>query len=305
MLAVVLPRPGSADVLEFRELDKPTPADREVLVRIRAATVTRGDVALRRIPALMWPLLRIGMGLQRKRILGHEFAGEVEAVGRAVTRFHPGDPVFGTTTGLAGGSHAEYVCVPEDGVLTATPPNVTFEDAAAVPVGAMTALRLLREAGVTAGTSVLVHGASGSVGTFAVQLGRHHGAVVTGVCSTANVELVASLGAATVIDYTRRDYAAGDAVYDVVIDAAGKMSRQGARALLADGGRFVSVRSAAGERAADLALIASLLEQGAIRPVIDRSYPLERIQEAHRYVEAGHKVGNVVITLAGGSWALP
>jgi NADPH:quinone reductase-like Zn-dependent oxidoreductase len=301
MRAAVLPRPGPADVLEFQELEIPTLAEREVLVRIRAATVTRGDVALRRIPRLMWPLLRIGMGLRRKRILGHEFAGEVEAVGRAVTRLRPGDAVFGTTTGLAGGSHAEYVCVPDDGVLTAKPPNVTFEEAAAVPVGAMTAFRLLRDAGVTAGTRVLVHGASGSVGTFAVQLARHDAAVVTGVCSTANVELVASLGATTVIDYTTMDYAAGDAAYDVVVDAAGKTSRSRARAVLADGGRFVSVRSAAGELAADLVHISGLLEGRAIRPVIDRSYPLERIREAHRYVEGGHKVGNVVITLEGGA----
>jgi NADPH:quinone reductase-like Zn-dependent oxidoreductase len=297
MRAVVLPRPGSADVLEVQELDTPTPAESEVLVRVRAATVTRGDVALRRIPRLMWPLLRIGMGLRRKRILGHEFAGEVEAIGRDVADLRLGDAVFGTTTGLATGSHAEYVCVPDDGVLTTKPPNVTFEEAAAVPVGAMTALRLLRDAGVTAGTRVLVHGASGSVGTFAVQLARHERADVTGLCSTDNVELVAALGATTVLDYTATDYTAGDAVYDVVIDAAGKTSRDHARAVLAAGGRYVSVRSTGGERAADLVYIAGLLGQGSIRPVIDRTYPLEQIREAHRYVEAGHKVGNVVITL--------
>lgn len=297
MRAVVLPRPGSADVLELRDVKKPVPADHEVLVRIYAATVTRGDVALRRVPRLTWPLLRIGMGLRRKRILGHEFAGSVEAVGRDVTRFRPGDPVFGTTTGLASGSHAEYVCVPADGVLTAKPPNVTFVAAAATPVGAMTAFRLLRDADVTRGTRLLVHGGSGSVGTFAVQLAHHRGAVVTAVCSTANVDLVASLGAATVIDYTVTDYAAGDADYDVVVDAAGKTSRNRARSVLADGGRFVSVRSYASERAADLEHIAALLEQGAIKPVIDRYYPLERMAEAHRYVERGHKVGNVVITL--------
>lgn len=297
MRAVVLPRPGSADVLELQELDVPCPADREVLVRVRAATVTRGDVALRRIPRLMWPLLRIGMGLQRKRVLGHEFAGDVEAVGRQVTRFRPGDAVFGTTTGLSGGSHAEYVCVPDAGVLTTKPPSISFAEAAAVPVGAMTALRLLRDGRVATGARVLVHGASGSVGTFAVQLAGHAGAEVTGVCSTGNVELVASLGATTVIDYSTTDYAAGGAVYDVVIDAAGKTSRGRASAVLADGGRYVSVRSGTDERPADLVHIAGLLEQGAIRPVIDRSYPLEQIREAHRYVEAGHKVGNVVITL--------
>ena len=297
MRAVVLPRSGSADVLEIREVETPTPRDGEVLVRIRAATVTRGDVALRRIPRLMWPMVRIGMGLRRKRILGHEFAGEVHAVGDDVTRFRRGDAVFGTTTGLASGSHADYVSVPEDGMVTAKPPNVSFEEAAAVPVGAMTALRLLREAGVTAGTRVLIYGASGSVGTFAVQLARHEGAVVTAVSSTANLRLLASLGATTVIDYTTTDYAAGSAAYDVVIDAVGKTSRDHAKAVMPDGGRFVSVQSAASESAADLAHISALLEQGAIRPVIERSYPLEQIREAHRYVESGHKVGNVVITM--------
>ena len=301
MRAVVLPHPGSPDLLEVRELEVPAPRAHEVLVRVRAATVTRGDVALRRVPRPMWPLLRLGMGLRRKRILGHEFAGEVEAVGSEVTRFHRGDAVFGTTTGLADGSHADFVCVPDEGALTAKPSNVTFEEAAAVPVGAMTALRLLRDAGVVAGSRVLVHGASGSVGTFAVQLARHAGAAVTAVCSTANLELVASLGATTVIDYTTTDYSADGATYDAVVDAAGKASRDRAAAALAPGGRFVSVRSARRECAADLEQIAALLERGAIRPVIDRTYPLERIREAHRYVEGGHKIGNVVITLEGGA----
>ena len=296
MLAVVLTRPGSPEALEIREVDRPVPADHEVLVRVRAATVTRGDVALRRMPRVMWPLLRIGMGMPRKRILGHEFAGEVETVGRAVTGFHPGDAVFGTTTGLAGGSHAEYVSVPSDGMLTAKPSRLSFEQAAAVPVGAMTALRLLREAGVTAGTRVLVHGASGSVGTYVVQLAAHDGALVTAVSSTANLVLAVSLGATSVIDYTARDYAIGDAVYDVVVDAAGKTSRKHASPVMAEGGRYVSVRAGAREQADDLVAVAGLAAEGAITPVIDRSYRLGRIRDAHQYVEGGHKVGNVVIT---------
>jgi NADPH:quinone reductase-like Zn-dependent oxidoreductase len=180
------------------------------------------------------------------------------------------------------------------------PTNVTFEQATAAPVGAMTAVRLLRQAGVTMGSRVLVHGASGSVGTFAVQLASHTGARGTAVCSTANVGLVASLGATAVIDYTERDFAAGDAVYDAIVDAAGKASRGRARAVLAEAGRYVSVRSAGRETPADLAQVASLLASGAIHSVIDRRYVLEQVREAHEYVERGHKAGNVVIRMQVG-----
>ena len=297
MKAVLLRRPGAADVLEFAEVDKPMPASNQVLVRIRAATVTRGDVALRRMPRMMWPLLRFGMGLQRKRILGHEFAGEIEAVGAGVSTLVPGDPVFGTTTGLAVGSHADYVCVPHDGPLAGKPADVTFEEAAAVPVGGMTAQRLLRRAGVQRGMRVLIYGASGSVGTFAVQLAVHAGADVTGVCSTTNVDLVRSLGAGHVIDYTRADYAASSCRFDVILDAVGKTSRAHASRALRPGGTFVSVRGAGREQLDDLLLVRDLLERGAIRPVIDRRFPFEEIREAHRYVEAGHKKGNVVISV--------
>ena len=292
----MLRRPGAADVLEIEDVDKPMPAGNQVLVRIRAATVTRGDIALRRIPGMMWPLLRLGMGLQRKRILGHEFAGEVEAVGQGVSTFMPGDAVFGTTTGLAVGSHADYVCVPHDGPLAGKPAGVTFEEAAAIPVGGMTALRLLRNAGMQPGIRVLIYGASGSVGSFAVQLAAHAGTDVTGVCSTVNVDLVRSLGAGQVIDYTRADYAVSGQRYDVIFDAVGKTSRSHASRALRPGGTFVSVRTAGRERLDDLLVLRDLLERGAIRPVIDRRFRLEQIREAHRYVEAGHKKGNVVIT---------
>jgi NADPH:quinone reductase-like Zn-dependent oxidoreductase len=297
MRAVLLTRPGSPDVLEFADIPVPTPRATEVLVRVRTATVTRGDVALRRMPRLAWPLLRVGMGLKRKHILGHEFAGRVAAVGSAVTSFKVGDEVLGTTTGLASGSYAEYVVVPHDGPLVAKPEEATFDEAAALPTGAMTALWLLRAAKVEAGATVLIYGASGSVGSAAVQLASHMGAVTTGVCSTANVGMVRSLGAARVIDYTRDAGIRGTGTYDAIIDAVGRMPRSG-RDALNPGGAFVSVTSTTRERREDLEYLRDLLGRRALRPVIDRRYSLDEIRTAHRYVEAGHKKGNVVIDVS-------
>jgi NADPH:quinone reductase-like Zn-dependent oxidoreductase len=295
--AVWLGRPGSADVLEIVDVDKPAPKDNEVLVRIHTATVTRGDVALRRMPRVVWPLLRLGTGLRRMRILGHEFAGTIEAVGRNVTSFKAGEIVLGTTTGLEFGSHAEYVCVPGDGRLVVKPPSATFGEAAALPTGAMTALWLLRKARIEAGMSVLVYGASGSVGTAAVQLAAHLGAVVTAVCSTANVDLVRSLGASRVIDYLRDTEVDAGETYDIMVDAVGKMPRS-RRRTLKRGGALVSVTTTTTrERPEDLAYLRDLLARRAIRPVIDRSFRLEEIREAHRYVEAGHKRGNVILSI--------
>ncbi len=242
MKAVYLPRPGGPDVLEFRDLETPAPRANEILVRVRVSTVTRGDVALRRMPRLIWPLLRAGMGLKRMHVLGHEFAGDVEAVGTDVTAYGSGDSVFGTTTGLAFGSNAEYVCVPDDGPLSLKPANATFDEAAALPTGAMTALWLLRKANVESGKSVLIYGASGSVGSAAVQLAAHFGAAVTAVCSTSNVDLVRSLGADRVIDYTRDDLPGDAEAYDIILDAVGKMPRNGQRALK-PGGTFTSVKT--------------------------------------------------------------
>lgn len=296
MRAVIVRRPGAADGLELSVLDKPVPGETGVLVRVHAATVTRGDVALRRIPRPMWPLLQLGMGLRRKRVLGHEFAGVVEDVGSHVTRVRRGDAVFGTTTGLVLGSHAEYVCVPHDGILELMPEGVTFDEAAAVPVGAMTALTLLRQAGVRPGMTVLVYGASGSVGTYAVQIAVSLGAEVTGVSSHRNLELVRSL-AARAIDYAGEDFARLGPTHDVVFDAVGRMKRSDRKRTLKDGGRFTSVRTLARERAEVFRSIRDLLVAGSIRPVIDRRVTLDGIRDAHRYVEAGHKVGNVVITI--------
>ena len=286
-------------MLEFRDIEKPAAQANEILVRIRASTVTRGDVALRRIPRVVWPLLRVGMGLKRMYVLGHEFAGDVEAVGSQVTAYRSGDSVLGTTTGLAFGSNAEYVCVPDDGPLSLKPANATFDEAAALPTGAMTGLWLLRKANVESGKSVLIYGASGSVGSAAVQLAAYFGAAVTAVCSTSNVDLVRSLGADRVIDYTRDDIAGDPETYDIILDAVGKLPRNGQRALK-PGGTFTSVKTPTKERPEDLEFLRGLLELRAFVPVIDRRYPLDEIRDAHRYVEAGHKRGNVVIEVAQG-----
>jgi NADPH:quinone reductase-like Zn-dependent oxidoreductase len=294
MKAVLFKRSGSADRLELAEVPRPAPEPREILVKVHVATVTRGDVALRRLAVFLWRLF----GFRRKTMLGHEFAGEIEAVGADVTLFKEGERVFGSTTGLTTGSYAEYICVPERGILATVPANITDEEAAPVPIGGLTALHFLREGGVGSGKRVLVYGASGSVGTFAVQLATHFGAHVTAVCSTPNVELVRSLGADEIVDYTVQDFTEASQVYDIIFDAVGKGSPGRAKRALAESGSYVSVRSStAKERAEELLVVRDLLEVGEVKAVIDRRYPLEQIPEAHRYVEKGHKRGSAVITV--------
>ena len=293
MKAVLFKRPGSAARLELAQVPKPVPEANEILVRVHAATVTRGDVALRKLPVLLARLF----GFKRKSMLGHEFAGEVAAVGAAVTRYSKGEDVFGTTTGLTTGAYAEYTCVPADGVLATMPANVAYEEAAPLPVGGMTALHFLRKGEIASGKKVLVYGASGSVGTFAVQLAVHFGARVTGVCSTSNVGLVESLGADEVVDYTQQDFTEAGQTYDIVFDAVGKGSPKRSKSVLTAGGAYVSIRSSTKESREDLLFLRDLLASGEVRAVIDRRYPLERIPDAHRYVEKGHKRGNVVINV--------
>ena len=298
MRAIVATKSGPADVLQLQEVQKPTPRDNEVLIKIRAATVTSGDVVLRRMPRLLQLPMRIFFGMRRQKIPGHEFAGEIEATGRDVRRFKRGDRVFGTTTGSSSGSYAEYLCLPEDGVLAAKPANVSYEKAAAVPFGGLAALHFLREGGIQGGQKVLIYGASGGVGTYAVQLAKHFGADVTGVCSTANVEWVKSLGADRVIDYTQKDFTEQGERYDLIFDAVGKTSHSDCSQVLAPHGRYVTVRQGiAKERRKDLVFLQELIKAGTLRAVIDRCYPLEQIIEAHRYVENGHKKGNIVITM--------
>ena len=299
MKAIVCTKQGPPEVLQLREVDKPIPTKNEVLIKVHASTVTTGDVFLRNIhPLLSIPLKLFGMKM--KRIPGHEFAGVVEATGEETKQFKVGDQVFGTTTGSSVGANAEYVCLPEEretGVLAIKPANISYEEAAAVPVGGMTALNILSKANIQNGQKVLIHGASGSVGSFAVQIAKHLGAEVTGVCSTKNVELVRSLGADQVIDYTKEDFTEGDEIYDVIFDAVGKISAGESKSSLQPNGHYLSVKSITKAGMEDFLHLKELIELGKINAVIDKRYPLEQTADAHRYVEAGHKTGNVVISV--------
>ena len=301
MKAIVMTKHGSPDGLQLQELVKPVPRANEVLIRIHAATVTRGDIMLRKLHPLLFLPLRL-FGVRRKRIPGHELAGVIEAIGKDVERFVVGDQVFGTTTGLSVGANAEYVCLPEEGskgVLALKPANVTFEEAAAAPVGSMTALQILHKGNIQPGQHVLIYGASGSVGSFAVQIAKYYGAEVTGVCSTANVEWVQTLGADQVIDYKKEDFTTNGQTYNVIFDAVGKISSAHSQNSLKEKGVFLSIQASTRETNADLVFLKGVMEAGKLRPMIDRCYPLEQVAEAHRYVEQGHKRGNVVITING------
>jgi len=301
MKAIVCVKHGPPNVLQFRDVGKPSPKENDVLIKVHASTVTQGDLMLRKLHPLMFIPMRL-FGIRRKRIPGHEFAGVVESVGASVNRFKAGDQVFGTTTGLSVGANAEYVCVPEEreaGVLTVKPANLTYEESATFPVGGMTALFILQKGNIQRGQKILVYGASGSVGTFAVQIARYHfGAEVTGVCSAANVELVKSLGADQVIDYTKEDFTKNSQNYDFIFDAVGKLSFTNVEKLLPRKEHFLSVQSSTNEKNENLMLLKELAESGKVKPVIDKLYPLEQTAEAHRYVETGRKKGNVVITVA-------
>jgi NADPH:quinone reductase-like Zn-dependent oxidoreductase len=320
--AAVYERYGLPDVIELREVEKPTPKDNEVLIKIHATTVTSGDWRARslEVPAGFGLISRLFFGVLRPRqpILGSELAGEIEAVGKDVSRFKAGDQVF-AYSGAALGCHAEYRCMPEDGAIALKPQNLTFEEAAALSFGGTTALDFFRRGKLRSGERVLVNGASGGVGTAAVQLARHFGADVTGVCSAANVDLVRSLGATHVIDYTREDFTRNGETYDIIIDTVGTAPFSSSKDSLKEGGRLLLVlaglpdmllipwvsmtsskRVIAGPavgRAEDLRFLAELAQGGKYKPVIDRRYSLERIVEAHRYVDYGRKRGNVVITL--------
>jgi NADPH:quinone reductase-like Zn-dependent oxidoreductase len=302
MKAMVCTKYGKPDVLQLQEVEKPIPKENEILIKIYATTVTSGDCRVRSFnsPLLLWLPMRIVLGLRkpRKSILGVELAGEVEDVGKNVTRFKKGDQLF-AMTGMKFGGYAEYICLPEKGTIAVKPENVTYEEAASISFGGTTALHFFRKGTIQTGQKVLIYGASGAVGTAAVQLASYYGAEVTGVCSAKNSELVKSLGADLVIDYQNEDFTEKQERYDLIFDAVGKITKNQCKEALALNGRFVSVegQGIAKVQTKDLLLLKKLMEEGQIQSVIDRCYSLEQVPEAHEYVETGHKIGSVVVTL--------
>jgi NADPH:quinone reductase-like Zn-dependent oxidoreductase len=331
MKAAVFTQYGPPEVFQIKDVEKPTPKDNEVLIRVRANAINFGDTLARdfasitparfSMPVFLWLPSKIVFGFTKPRlhILGSEFAGVVEAAGSAVTLYKPGDAVFGYR-GQNMGANAEYICMAENGMIAKMPSNVTYEEAATIPYGALTAMSLLRKAHIERGQKVLINGASGSIGSYALQLARYYGAEVTGVCGTARIEFVKSLGADHVLDYTREDFTRRDETYDLIFDVPGKSSFGRCKRVLNPNGRYLlasfktkqlvqmlwtSIRGGkkvicalSSETPADLQTIRELVEAGVLKTAVDRGYPLEQIAEAHHYAESSQRRGNVVLTLA-------
>jgi NADPH:quinone reductase-like Zn-dependent oxidoreductase len=318
MKAAVCTKYGPPEVLQLKDVPKPVPKSDEVLIKVYASTVAAGDIRMRSFTWAKWFLLpgRFWFGFKkpRKPTPGNELAGEIEAVGSGVRKYKPGDQVFGIVWEVTnGGCNAEYKCMPEDRILL-QPQNMTYEEAAGVPIGGLTALVLLKKCQIEPKQKVLIVGSSGSVGSFAVQMSNYFGAEVTGVCSTSNVELAKSLGAHHVIDYTKEDYRLNGETYDIIFDAVMKTSYSQAKKSLSEYGKFATVdwpfmtalwttlfskkklKLGIANNIEDLNFLRELIESNKLRTVIDKTFPLEQIVEAHRYVEKGHKIGNVIIT---------
>ncbi len=325
MKAIVWTKYGPPEVLQLKEVEKPVPKDNQALIRIYAATVTSGDCEQRALKLPIWYRLpmRAYVGLKtptRITILGMDLAGEIESVGKDVKRFKSGDQVFAATGFVGMGAYAEYICLPEEAVLATKPANMTYEQAAAVPTGGLEALCFLRQANIQCGQKILINGAGGTIGTFAVQLAKHFGADVTGVDSTEKLDMLRSLGADQVISYMEDDFTQHSETYDLILDVVGKSSFSRSLKSLTPNGCYLIVNAGLSQRVRghwtsmtgskkvifgvvsqttdDLVFLKTLIEAGKLKSVIDKCYPLEQAVEAHRYVETGHKKGNVVITVA-------
>ncbi|EOO23210.1 quinone oxidoreductase [Bacillus cereus BAG1X2-3] len=301
MKAIICTKYGPPNVLQLQNVEKPKPKKNEVLVKIHATSVSTGDCRIRGFnsPLLFWIPMRIILGFRkpRKPILGVELSGEIEDIGTDVTQFKKGDPVFALTE-LNLGGYAEYTCVHESGLIALKPTNVTYEEAAVIPFGGTSALHFLRKGQIKKGQQVLIYGASGSVGTAAVQLAKYFGATVTAICSSSNFDLVTALGADNVIDYMKEDFTKRGDHYDIIFDAVGKYKKSLCTDALMPNGKYVSVNGMMAKVSKeDMNLLKQLAETEKLKPVIDRTYRLEEVAEAHTYVEMGHKKGNVSITL--------
>ena len=306
MKAIVCTKYGPPEVLELREVEKPKPKDNQVLVKIYATAVHSGDCRMRSlnligVPFLQRILVRLALGITkpRKPILGLWLAGEIETIGKNVKRFNVGDKIYARTPDLQFGAYAQYACLPEKSIMAQKPSNVSYEEAVAVPFGGLTALYFLRKSKLRRNQKVLIYGASGAVGTSAVQIAKYLGADVTGVCSASNLELVKALGANTIIDYTKNDFTKTNVLYDVIFDTVGKISFSNSKKALRRDGMYFSVLTSghAHMEIEGLNFLTKLVEAGDVKPVIDRCWPLDHMVEAHGYVDKGHKKGNVVITV--------